>query len=325
MEAKTVLVTGIGGNVGQGIIRNIRKTGFPVKIIGCNINAFSAGNHLCDRFYEVPYANDISYIDTISSIVEKEGVDLVIPSTDYEVYYLSKYKDILACTTAVSDVNTANIYLDKYLSFLHHKQHDIPFADSSLPANYDKRFDQFLVKPREGRGSRGIHINPPDVSSFDDTYLVQRLYKGPEITTAFYVSTDKQLHGFITLERKLENGATAECRVNKEYDAEVRMILEKMIIHAGIIGSANLQSIVTENGEVIPFEINCRISGTNSIRSNFGFEDVRYTLEEFLYGMPPSKPNIMNGIAVRIMMDVIYPEALNTNNLTDKKAHHYLF
>lgn len=325
MEAKTVLVTGIGGNVGQGIIRNILKTGFPIRIIGCNINSFSAGNHLCDGFYEVPYAYDDSYISVISSIVEKERVDLVIPSTDYEVYYLSRDIGNVNCKVAVSDVDTANIYLDKYLSYLHHQQNAIPFADSRLPSTYDGDFDTYLVKPREGRGSRGIHINPPDVSSFDDTYLVQRLYKGREITTAFYVSIDKQLHGFITLERKLENGATAECRVNRDHDAEVGIILEKMIAHSGIIGGANLQSIVTDNGEVVPFEINCRISGTNSIRSNFGFEDVRYTLEELLYGMPPSKPNIVNGVAVRIMMDVIYPEAVDSNNLTNKEAHHYLF
>lgn len=325
METKTVLVTGIGGNVGQGIIRNIRKTGFPVRIVGCNITAFSAGNHLCDRFHKVPYAYEDAYIEVISSIVETENVDLIIPSTDYEVYYLSRERGQLNAAVAVADETTARIYLDKYLSYRHHKAHGIPFAESSLPSKYDNRFNDFIVKPREGRGSRGIHINPKDVSAFDDSYLVQQLYSGKEITTAFYVAKGNQLHGFITMERKLENGATAECRVVREYDASIAAILEKMIAHSGFSGAANLQAIVTDAGEIVPFEINCRISGTNSIRSNFGFEDVRYTLEEMLYGLPPSKPEVRDGVAIRIMMDVIYPNATNSGNLADNTVPHFIF
>mgnify|MGYP000076481693 FL=1 len=51
---KKVLVSGIGGNVGQGIIRNINKVFPNVIIVGVDINDFSSGNHLCDIFYKVP-------------------------------------------------------------------------------------------------------------------------------------------------------------------------------------------------------------------------------------------------------------------------------
>ena len=65
MEKKTVLVTGIGGNVGQGIIRNIGKTCYPVKIIGTNMATPSAGTHLCDVFYQTPYSYEENYIEKI--------------------------------------------------------------------------------------------------------------------------------------------------------------------------------------------------------------------------------------------------------------------
>ncbi|WP_312767459.1 ATP-grasp domain-containing protein [Epilithonimonas sp.] len=326
MENKTVLVTGIGGNVGQGILRNIKKTGFPIKIIGCNVTDFSAGNHLCDVFYKVPYAMDEDYLSTINYIVEQEKVDLVIPSTDYEVYYLSLYQKDLKANVVVSNLETSKNYLDKYLTFLHHKKNDLPFAETYLPSDYQEGvFKDYIVKPREGRGSRGIHINPTDIKSFDDSYMVQELVIGKEITTAFYVSRNKALHGFINLERKLENGATNECFVNRAYDEQLQIILEKIISCNEFVGSANLQSIVRENGEIVPFEINCRISGTNSIRSNFGFEDVRYTLEEHLYQSSPSIPNIIEGSAIRIMMDVIYPKNNNINELKDSSSEHYIF
>ncbi|WPU95788.1 hypothetical protein SNE25_09690 [Mucilaginibacter sabulilitoris] len=325
MDQKKVLVTGIGGNVGQGIIRNIRTTNFPIEVIGCNVLAFSAGNHLCDRFYQTPYAYDKDYIPTIIDIVKREKIDLIIPSTDYEVYFLAKLKTQIPCAIAASDWETTGIYLDKYQTFLHHTKYDIPFAPAFLPSEYNGGFKEFIVKPREGRGSRGLHINPVSLDGFSDEYMVQQLYKGREITTAFYVNQNNDLHGFITLQRELENGATNECRVDRSYDQELERILKNMINHARIRGSANLQSIVTEGGDIVPFEVNCRISGTNSIRANFGFEDVKYTLEDFLYHIPLSRPQVKNGIAIRIMMDVIYPDQTDKSKLSDNSVLSYIY
>lgn len=325
MDSKVVLVTGIGGNVGQGIIRNIRETKFPIRIIGCNISEFSAGNHLCDYSYTTPYAYDQEYISRIIEIVVKEKVDLIIPSTDYEVYYLAVNKDDIPCEIAVSSADTAGIYLDKYKTFLHFRLHDIPFSESFLPSNYSGKYENIILKPREGRGSRGISVNPANWKNYSDEYMIQKLHVGKEITTAFYVDKAKRLHGFITLERQLANGATNECRVNFDFDEGLRNILLKLIKNTDIRGSANLQSIVDDEGNIHPFEVNCRISGTNSIRSNFGFEDVKYTLEEYLYKIEPSIPAIKPGVAVRIMMDIIYPNKSDTSKLNNNKAEHYIF
>jgi carbamoyl-phosphate synthase large subunit len=326
MAAKNVLVTGIGGNVGQGIIRNIRSLPYDIKVTGSNIVDFSSGNYLCDSFYKAPYAYDEQYIDVIIDIVRKENIDLIIPSTDYEVFYLSCNLSKIPCAIAVSDAEAAAIYLDKYESWLHHKKNNIPFAVSFEPSFYQNQFGQYIVKPKKGRGSRGIHINPPDLRKFsDDEYMVQELHSGEEITTAFYVTREKKLHGFITMIRSLENGATSLCKVSSVYDAEVLKIIEKMIAHTPIIGSANIQSIATSGGDVIPFEVNCRISGTNSIRSNFGFKDVQYTLQEFLYDETPEKPVIRPGIAVRALLDIIYPDQTDYEKLRDNSFQCYTF
>jgi carbamoyl-phosphate synthase large subunit len=325
MEEKTILVTGIGGNVGQGIIRNIRATDAKVNVVGCNVTAFSAGNHLCDKFYEVPFSYHDDYVPTIKRIVKENDVDLILPSTDYEVYYLAKHRNEIECVIATSDVDTAKVYLDKYDSFLHHAKYDIPFAKSYLPSGYDGSLKSIIVKPREGRGSRGITLNPTDLSKFSDDYMIQELHEGAEVTTAFYVNKNNELHGFISLERKLDNGATSECRVVTDYDNGIKEILLKVIKHSNIKGAANLQMIITPTGEIFPFEINCRISGTNSIRSNFGFEDVKYTLEEYLYNTAPTQPKIISGVAVRILMDVIYPNVYDNSDLKDNSSKFFIY
>ena len=48
---KTIIVTGIGGVVGQGIVRNARAMGRDLRIVGVNVTAVSVGNHLCDEVF----------------------------------------------------------------------------------------------------------------------------------------------------------------------------------------------------------------------------------------------------------------------------------
>lgn len=327
MENKIVLVTGLGGNVGQGIARNIIATKYPITIVGCNVESFSAGNYLCDFFEKVPYAYEDNYLTVIGEIVLKYNIDLIIPSTDYEAYYLSRNINLFSCQIAVSSSQATEIYLDKWLTALHHKNNGIPFATSLLPSQFQNNFSDFILKPKKGRGSRGLFINPENPSSFsDEDYLLQELAKGKEITTSFYINKEGLFHGMITMERTLENGTTNFSKVITNFDDEIyNKIMVPMMKSVRLVGSINIQSIVTDNKKIIPFEINCRISGTNSIRSNFGFKDVQYTLQEYLYNQQPDKVNIINGIAVRVLLDIIYPNATSVNNLLTNQAPHIIF
>lgn len=325
MEKKTVLVTGIGGNVGQGVLRNIRSTYPEIRIVGIDIAGFSAGNHLCNATYEVPYSYDDNYIPAVQQIVDTEKVDLIIPTTDYEIYYLSLNKDKINAMVVASDAQTAKKYLDKYLTFLHHQELNIPFATSWLPKDYDGSCEDIILKPREGRGSRGILINPANPKDFGDDYMVQPMHKGREITTAFYLKKDHSLHGLFTMERELSNGATFKSIVVRDFDAQLKDIILAMAKEKGLRGSLNLQSIVDENNTIIPFEVNCRISGTNSIRHNLGFQDVKYTLQEYLFNEEPDAVHTKNGIAIRLLYDIIYPEATDETQLNNNQSKHIVY
>ena len=309
MEEKTILVTGIGGNVGQGIIKNLRSLDYKFRIIGTNISSMSSGNYLVDAFYQVPFSFDESdFLTSIRSIIEKEKIDLIIPSTDNEMFVLSNevFDNVLI---ASSGKQASSIYLDKYDSFLHHQSKDIPFAISFLPSFYDGQFQKAIAKPRKGRGSRGLFFDfKNDVKLNDEEYLIQELHEGREITIAVYVSyLTNEKHGFIAMERKLENGATVYCKVVTEFDNEINEMIDKVVSNSDIKGSFNIQCIYSEKiKKLIPFEINCRISGTNSIRSSFGFNDVGYIVDELIYNKPLSNIHILEGSAYRTLSDIIY-------------------
>ncbi len=257
--------------------------------------------------HEVPYAYDEAYIPTMKALVEQENVGLIIPSTDYESYYLGLHRDRFPCPVACSPAEITQFCLDKFLNYNAFSKHGIPFAHSILPSNYKGEFSACVVKPREGRGSRGIHVNPDNPAGFDDSNVVQEYLDGPEITTTVYVNRQGQVHGMITFVRELELGNTARAEVVFEYDEELKGLVQKILAHYPFAGSFNIQSRVTLAG-IIPFEINCRISGTNSVRSQFGFNDVAYTVQELLFNEAPTPPRVTKGTALRVILDIIYPE-----------------
>lgn len=317
-----ILVTGIGGNVGEGILRNIKAFIPACMIVGLDVSDFCVGSRYCDVFYKVPYSTDIeNYKNTIIAICEKEKPDLIIPSTDYETYYLNFIENLpkVIC----SNSNTTSICLDKYKTFLFFKENNMPFANTSLVSQYSSQWENIIVKPREGRGSRNIFINPKDLSVYDDSYIVQPQLIGPEITTAFYVTKENSLHGEITFLRTLKEGMTNKAEVTFDYREQVNQLLVKLIGLLPITGPCNIQSIVVD-GAIVPFEINCRYSGTNSIRSQFGFEDVRYGIEEYLLNISPTKPNIIPGVAFRTTMDVIY-KYNSLSNLTENSTNQFSY
>ncbi|WP_027420650.1 ATP-grasp domain-containing protein [Crocinitomix catalasitica] len=319
-----ILVTGIGGNVGQGVLKNLRKLNEDFFIIGINIQAVSAGNYLCDKVIKVPYAYEDGYVDAIKEIVKNEQVDLIIPTTDFETLYLSQAK-ISNLVTSPYDTNA--VFVDKYQTYLNFKKCDIPFAYSFLPSEFHKEpKGDYIFKPKQGRGSRGIVINPSDLSSFsDDDYMGQKYIEGKEITSAFYVTKNGDLHGVISMYRTLVNGTTDSCSVTNDHEDKIIEIIKNIIKNFKVRGSCNVQSRVASNGEIIPFEINGRISGTNSIRSHFGFDDVRYIIEEYLHNTEPSPTNIINGSAMRILTDVIYPGVLEIEDVKGQTIKPILF
>ncbi len=322
---KTVLVTGIGGNVGQGILRNILSMKESIRLIGTNATAFSAGNHLCDKVYEVPMAFEDNYVSELLKVCELEKVDLVIPSTDAEGVCLSKIKGEFSTPILTSDFTSCSIFYDKLETSRHFDSLKLRFAESWIPTIEPAKAElhETILKPRSGRGSRGIVTQCKTLDGFGSDYMAQKLYDGPEITSAFYVTKDRQIIGPFTFVRELSAGTTVACVVEKKFDDQLLHMANTLAAATHIIGGCNIQAIIAHN-EVIPFEVNCRFSGTNSIRSQFGFTDVAWGIDEHLFNRKPRIQELKTGRAVRILMDVIYPDASMGSEL-NKNSQHRIF
>ena len=105
-----VLVTGVGGGVGQSIIKSLQGTQHTV--IGVNSEELGAGLYAVAKAYTVPYANAPDYIERLLYICAREECSLLFPGLDAELSILSRnvdrFKEI-GTTPVVSSPNVGDL------------------------------------------------------------------------------------------------------------------------------------------------------------------------------------------------------------------------
>ncbi|KGL64009.1 ATP-grasp domain-containing protein [Polaribacter sp. Hel1_85] len=100
----TVAVTGLNNidspGPGVSVIRGIKDSGLNARIIGLAYENLEPGIYmpgLVDKTYLIPFPSTGSeaFIDRLAYINEKEGLDIIIPNFDSELYLFIKYSDQL--------------------------------------------------------------------------------------------------------------------------------------------------------------------------------------------------------------------------------------
>lgn len=301
-----IVVSAISGNLGQAVCKTIRRHNNDVKIIGIDSLNPLQGYGLCDNLIKVPFATDKKYIDFILKVVEQFEIDLIIPCNDFEVEVLKSNEYLYRKTIATKFNSKSNIF-DKYLCYKEFEKFQINFCKSYLPSNYKLEFENIIVKPRRGSGSKGVEKKPKNVFDFDDNYIIQDYKKGLELTIPFYVNLNNKLLGFLPL-IKLGTAPNNSYQTYSNHNDEIRTILLKIIESFEIKGPSNLQCIINENG-IHPFEMNFRYSGSIDIQEQLGFDILRIGIDEYFSNNAYIKePIIYNGFAVRQYQSEVFKD-----------------
>jgi HAD superfamily hydrolase (TIGR01549 family) len=89
-ELATVLVVSGGGFQGLAVIRGLRRCA-QVRIIMADCYGENVGRYFVDQFYRVPPISDrAGFLAALRDICGREGVRLVLPSTDFELTVLAE-------------------------------------------------------------------------------------------------------------------------------------------------------------------------------------------------------------------------------------------
>ncbi len=133
---RRILLTGIGGNVACGIARSLRESGESFYIVGCDCDRYNIvfGKRWADKLYLVPRASEEGYINAINRIVEKEEIELIIPSPDPEVYELAKAAEHKALKAKIfaPPFKTVETVQDKWKTYLVLSRAGVPVAKTKL-------------------------------------------------------------------------------------------------------------------------------------------------------------------------------------------------
>jgi carbamoyl-phosphate synthase large subunit len=291
-----ILVTGVGGGVGQGIIKSLQ--GSPHTVIGADGELLGTGLYAAARAYTVPYAARPEYIDRIVEVCRKESCALVFPGMDAELIVLSRaaarIKSKAGATVVASPPPVVDICDDKLLTAQFLSRHGFP-APRTFPftaeAARELGFPHVIKPMRAGARSRGVHLIR-DARELDfrlatvdaKNYVAQEFLDGEEYTCGS-VTFDGRCHGIIVMRRILRDGDTYKAFVsdNPAIHRHVREVAEAL----KPFGPCNFQLRLVK-GVPHMFEFNARCSGTTYSRTLAGFNEPLMTIEHLLDGRTPA-------------------------------------
>lgn len=282
--SKVILITGIGGDISQGVATILKENKPDFHLIGVDIHSQHGGHLLVDSYLEVPKANAFDYLDKINEIIKIYSVDIIIPMTEAELEVTNQLPELaFGVKWITAGHQVVKVGLDKLETMHALKELEIPVpwtktVSEGLPINYP-----CILKNRSGSGSRAVFtlFNNEEANYLAKQYpdaIFQELLEPAEreVTCAVYRRRDGDVTSLLML-RKLTGGFTGWAKVIK--DEETFRMCERIAQGLNLHGSMNIQLRLTEKGPRV-FEINPRFSSTVLMRHRLGFSDLLWAVDE---------------------------------------------
>jgi carbamoyl-phosphate synthase large subunit len=309
-----ILVTAVGGDIGQSAIKCLRDSDFNPHISGCDKNPYAAGRADVDRFILAPPVIEAEgYLEFLRRTIEDEDIDYVFPLSDIEIVFFNRHRELFKESRATFIVNPPYLidtFMDKYRTVQFFQANDIAFPKTWLPEQYDNQLGFPLVlKKRVGRGGRGFAIasDSGELAFYlrkDDDLIIQEYLPGEGNEYTAGIFSDGRNKHCITFQRVLSSGGFSQQVELVEAD-KITELPRKIAEALEFIGSLNVQFKVTESGP-IPFEINPRFSSTVYFRHLFGFKDVKWSLDLLEGKSVDYHRPIGKGVGVRKSSEVVF-------------------
>lgn len=291
-----IAVSGVGGGVGQGILKSLEGLGY--NLIALDGEVLAAGLYAAPTSYVIPYASHPNYISTLLEICEKEKISILFPGLDAELMPLSLNKEAFAkigTTVIVSSSAVVKISDDKQQTYdeLTKAGVIIPYTAPLAEANLSALSFPVIIKQKVGGArSKNVYIIK-DKEQWEavlntivdkNDFIVMDYIEGDEYTCGT-INLQDTCKGVIVMRRILRDGDTHKCfsEINPTIESAVRKVVESI----KPFGACNVQLRV-KNGIPYVFEINARCSGTTASRTLCGFNEPKMIVEYLLQGIEPS-------------------------------------
>lgn len=286
-----ILVTGCGDDIGQSIGKILKEEYPESRIIGSDVSLDHASLFIYDKVYQVPPVRQAEYGSQLKSIVNQENIQLIIPACEPELRFHTHQNvgsDLFGLPILMSNKESREIGFDKFETANFLKENNLPYPKTFLINETQFSDGPFILKDRFGSGSKKIIIpeNEDEFLFYQNKYpefIAQELLTEDrnEYTCGVFRSTNGEVRT-IVFRRTLTNGYSAFGEVIHHHEIDV--LLENIAQKINLIGSINIQLKLSTKGPCV-FEINPRFSSTVLFRHIMGFNDLLWSINDFL-GMP---------------------------------------
>jgi carbamoyl-phosphate synthase large subunit len=320
-----ILVTGAGGNIGQGVLKSLSACGLASWVVATDANPLSLGLFEVDRSYAVPKASAPGFLDAFVDILCVERIQLVFVCADTEILPVSRLRERIEAASGarvlVSAPDVVARCADKWLTAQWFARVGLPHPRTALADDAAGIADivtscgfPVVVKPRLGYASRGLTIAGNRAALAAAAAVLGRegvvqehlSDSSCEHTAATFSSRPGAAEACIVMRRELLQGTSY--RVEPVFDPALEAEALRWGRTMGGLGPLNFQFRVTSSGPVC-FEVNPRFSGTVGVRFRFGYNDVELAVRAFLLGEAPAQPRLRPGMVLRYWEEVfIEPE-----------------
>lgn len=308
---KKILVTGVGGGVGQSVIKAL--AGSPYEVVGVDSEELAAGLYAVPTAYKGLYASDVGFIDRLLEICRNEQCGFIFPGHDIELLSLARNHERFRAEGVIPMVSTEEILRisdDKLATQEFLKEHGYPSIETkqfSMDIEFEK---PVILKPQWGGArSKGTYLarTAEEFNTFrgmvdPENCVVQEYIEGEEYTCGS-VTFDGTCFGAIVMRRILRDGDTYKAFVEhpSPLEHDIRDIAESLNAY----GACNIQ-FREKNGKPYVFEINARFSGTTASRALAGFNEPRM-VADYLCEKKIPEYNIQSVSILRYWNELVVP------------------
>lgn len=317
---RTVVVTGVGALIGQGISRSLRgRSG--IRIVGVDRRVTDLAKSFCDIAVEKPDLPETSdaYLEFWCDLLRTYSPTAVLPGLSVDVAFFRKNVEALRTSDSVIMLNRLDLIdlcVDKMVFGAALADAGFPSIPTARPSSWAEACDVLgaapaLLKPRRGEGSAGI-VTLQDEADFTywtqksgDNWMLQRIMgsNDEEFTVGVFGLGDGTGIGPIIFRRTLARaGHTGFAEVVQ--NGTIRDITLEMVRHFRPVGPTNFQFRV-DGGVPYLLEINPRFSSSCSLRTAFGFNEAQMSLEFLTTGDVQTPVRVSHGKAWRYNEDFV--------------------
>jgi len=280
-QQTTILMTG-GGGIGMAEIYRRFRQRYRIFFADADISAISPLiDDTCKR--SIPLASHPDFTEALAALCDELAVDLLVPCVDEELmqaYHIASLTERTRLFLPQASFTETVMHKKHLIDLLKNAGLAVPqtyFADDKN--NLSTMHFPAIIKPVHGRGSRHVYkiMRAEQIASYLDLFdfkpeevIIQEFIPGDEYTV--FVSADSQgaLHSVVPVKVGLKKGVTLRAHISDDQD----VIAYCQDIHDSFSPSSvyNVQLMKTPEGNILPFEINPRISTTFVLPTFEGYD-----------------------------------------------------